>query len=96
MILSVYSIYDEKAAAYLNPFYSQNDNVAIRAIAEILHDPLHAFSRFPSDYTLYYLGEFDNIIGAFKSDKRLVYTLLELRALFQLPNAQSVGLTKEA
>lgn len=95
MKLNIYTIYDEKAAAYLNPFFLQNDNMAIRTIAEIMHDGTHAFTRFASDYTLYYLGEYDNTTGVFMCEKRLVFTLLEIRALYAQSQSMSLPFAKE-
>lgn len=80
MLLEIFSVYDEKASAYLNPFVMQNDKQAVRAMMDIMHDGNHSFYRFATDYTLYKLGNFDNSTGAVIEQHKLITPLLHLRA----------------
>jgi hypothetical protein len=63
MKLSIYSVFDSKAQAYIPPFFLQNDAVAVRAFTFSANNPEHDFGRFPVDYTLFKLGEFDDSTG---------------------------------
>lgn len=63
MKLKVYSIYDSKAEAYLQPFFMANKGTAIRAITDILRQNDHQFTKYPEDYTLFELGEYDDSNG---------------------------------
>jgi hypothetical protein len=60
MILNIYTVHDAKASAFLVPFFSANDLTAIRQIGMSCRDPGSMFHAFPEDYTLYYLGTFDD------------------------------------
>lgn len=65
MINKVYSIFDSKVGAHLQPFFMQANGAAIRAVTELVKDKTHAFGKFPADYTLFELGTFDNSTGVF-------------------------------
>lgn len=65
MILSIYAVNDSKAGSMAAPFFCINDNVAIRSFTTAANDPSLDLNRYPSDYVLYKLGEFDNATGAF-------------------------------
>lgn len=77
----IYSIYDEKAAAYLQPFMMQTTAAAIRAITDCVTDPEHTFAKHAEDYTLYHLGSFNDENGHYKTETKLpIMTLLEIKA----------------
>lgn len=61
----MFTIYDDKAKAYLPPFFLPEVGQAIRTFADCVNDPKgeHAFSRHPADYTLFLVGEFDQSSG---------------------------------
>ncbi|AXH73354.1 MAG: nonstructural protein [Microviridae sp.] len=58
-----YSLYDEKADVYSNPFTAQNGAVALRSLATAASDPSTEVSKYPHDFTLYELGVFDDSTG---------------------------------
>ena len=60
MIKKMFTIYDEKAEAYFPPFYTDTEGLAIRMIMETMNDPNSNLSKYPADFTLFYLGEFDD------------------------------------
>lgn len=63
MIQFIYSIHDNKANAYLPPFFLHNKNMAIRTFSDAVQDEGHAFNRHPDDYSLWEIGEFDDTTG---------------------------------
>ena len=63
MKYEVYSVFDDKAAAFLTPFTAQNQAVALRLVSDCLSDPNHMFAMHPGDYTVYHLGYFDSATG---------------------------------
>lgn len=65
MILKVYSIYDSKAEAYVRPFFAPTKGLALRSVLAALQDPNHDLSKYPADYTLFELGEWDDQTGLF-------------------------------
>lgn len=65
MIYNVFSVYDEKADAFLPPFILPNANMAKRVFADCVNSDTHQFGLNPLDYTLYELGQFDDSNGQF-------------------------------
>lgn len=80
MKVNVYSVFDEKAGAYLQPFFMVNDAMAIRAVKNAVSDPDHNFSLNAADYTLFRVGTWDDDGGILTSEKTGLANLLELRA----------------
>lgn len=60
MIHKVFSVYDSKVEAYLQPFFMQTRGAAVRAITELVGDSKHQFGKYPMDYTLFELGSYDD------------------------------------
>ncbi len=60
MLHSMFTIYDSKTAAYLPPFFQQTKAAAIRALTDTMADPNHTFAKHPEDYTLFYLGTYED------------------------------------
>lgn len=77
MIQKIFSIFDEKAEAFMQPFYCETSGVAIRHITDCLSNPDHQFSKHPSDYTLFNLGEFNNLDGSINHNKKAIGNLVE-------------------
>lgn len=67
MLHRVFSVRDNAAEAYLQPFFSVNRATALRALREAVRDVSHTFAKYPSQYGLFYLGTFD--------DQTCVFTL---------------------
>lgn len=56
----VFCIFDEKAAAYLLPFFLPTEGMATRGFEDAVMDREHMFGKHPEDYTLMCLGDFDD------------------------------------
>jgi hypothetical protein len=65
VIYNVFSIYDEKADAFLPPFILPNVNMAKRVFSDCVNSDTHQFGLNPTDYTLFELGTFDDANGQF-------------------------------
>ena len=65
MQLKVFTVYDSKAEAYMQPFYMQTTGQALRAFEDTVNDPDHQFHKHPADFTLFELGIFNDITGTF-------------------------------
>nr|UXQ88105.1 MAG: nonstructural protein [Microvirus sp.] len=63
MLVNIFTIFDEKARAYLPPFYQPEIAQAHRSFGDAVNDPETAFYKHPSDYTLFHIGSFDNETG---------------------------------
>lgn len=64
MINLQFTVYDEKAEAYLPPFILPTRAMAGRLFADCINDNNHAFGKHPHDYTLFQLGTFDDSSAA--------------------------------
>lgn len=65
MPLKVCTVFDSKAALFLAPFYEQSVGTAVRSFETAVNTPDHQFNKYPSDYTLFELGEFDESAATF-------------------------------
>lgn len=63
MLLKVYSIYDEKAKCFGQPFFMAHNGMALRAFSDLIQDKNTMVAKHPSDFKLYVLGEFDDNSG---------------------------------
>lgn len=61
MLVNIYTVYDSKAKAYLQPFFNQNHNVAFRNLELAMRNPNCPFTQFPADFTLFCIGTWDDI-----------------------------------
>lgn len=66
MNLKVYTVYDVKAEAFLNPLYFQTRGQAIRAFSDTARDSSSMIGKHPHDYTLFEIGEYDQLKGEVK------------------------------
>lgn len=64
----VYTVRDDVAEAFCLPWYSLNDNVAIRSFVAGCADSQSRLSTSPSDYALFKLGTFDDETGKIEVD----------------------------
>lgn len=65
MKLQVFSVYDSKAEAFIQPWYSQTLGTALRSFEQAVNTESHDFQKFAGDYTLFHLGSFDQTKGRF-------------------------------
>lgn len=63
MIKNIYSVFDKKAEVFCQPFCSQNDSTAIRDFQYAANDNTTDIGRYPLDFSLYFLGVFDDQSG---------------------------------
>lgn len=60
MILKIFTVYDEKAKAYLPPFLLPETGMATRTFADCINSADHQFGKNPQDYTIFALGHFND------------------------------------
>ena len=65
MKLFVYSVYDRKAALHAQPFFTKSEADAIRSFEEAVADPSTPLHKWPEDFSLRRLGDFDEASGEF-------------------------------
>lgn len=68
-MLTIFSIYDQKADAFIQPWFLPNTATGIRAFSDAANDPETNMCKHPEDYTLFELGTFDPSKGKIKLHK---------------------------
>lgn len=66
MEIQVYSVYDVKAEAYMQPIFVQNEAIARRAFGNSIKDPTSPLGKNPEDYYLALVGIWDDQAGQFR------------------------------
>ena len=65
MIHRIFTVFDEKAGAFLLPFFAPSRGLAIRSFTETVNQPDHVFNKHPADFTLFALGTYDDSSAMF-------------------------------
>lgn len=63
MIQKMFTVYDSKLEAYLQPFFMASKGQAIRAFTDSVNDTTTQFNKHPEDFTLFEIGEYDDSKG---------------------------------
>lgn len=69
MITYLFSVRDKAVGAFLQPFFSRSKGEALRSFTEAVNDEKSMFHKHETDYTLFYLGEFDDVSGLFATSE---------------------------
>mgnify|MGYP003375826781 CR=1 FL=1 len=59
----VYTVRDAKAELFNTPFYQTTHGEAERTFKNLVQDKTSMVGKYPEDYDLYYMGEFDDNTG---------------------------------
>jgi hypothetical protein len=59
-ITKLFTVYDSKAEAYMNPFHARSTGEAVRMFEQGLQDDNSALSSSPADFTLFELGQWND------------------------------------
>jgi len=63
MKVLVFAVYDSKAQAFMQPFFSNAVGSAIRAFGDAVNDAGTPLAKHPGDYQLYEVGEWNDREG---------------------------------
>lgn len=83
-MINVYSIRDIKAEAYMSPFFARTHGEAIRMVETAVNDPKSNFHQHAADYTLIYIGIFDDQSGYLEAVEHI--HINDLSALLREPS----------
>lgn len=64
-VIRYYSVRDKKAEAFMTPFQARTDAEAIRSFTDACSDDKSPFYRYPEDFVLYRVAEWNETIGSF-------------------------------
>lgn len=73
MMIKLYSVYDKEGNVFCAPFKEVNDNAAIRGFKVACRNTDTLISKFPQDYDLYAVGEFNENTGEYNSFVKRIY-----------------------
>lgn len=65
MLLNGYCVLDVKTGLFSQPVFLIHDQVAVRAFVELSADPTTTIGKYPADYVLMFVGQFDDNAGMF-------------------------------
>lgn len=57
--MKMFTVKDIKGDIYMQPFFVRTTALAIREIEQATNNPESIFNKYPEDYSLYEIGEFD-------------------------------------
>lgn len=61
--MKLYSILDEKAGTFCPPFVCVSNGVAVRQLMDLVQDEKTTISKYPEDFSLYFVGDFADDTG---------------------------------
>ncbi len=59
----IFTVLDQAAQMFLEPFFSPTVDAALRGFKEACTKEGHQFQKFPEDYALYHIGTYDAELG---------------------------------
>lgn len=63
MINKVFAIRDTKAEAFMQPFFTPAAGIAIRMFTDLVNDGKSTAFKYPDDFVLFEIGQFDDATG---------------------------------
>ncbi len=81
----VFSIFDSKADAFLQPFFSPTAATALRGFEKAAQDETTDFHRFAGDYSLFEIGDWDQAKGTWVAHEAKINLGLALQFLTPEP-----------
>ena len=63
MNTKIYTVFDSQVKAYILPQYYRNAGEATRAFTEAANDLKSNIGKYPAQYTMFEIGEFDDETG---------------------------------
>ncbi|AXL14593.1 nonstructural protein [Microviridae sp.] len=70
MKINAYTIFDKKSGLYNKPFYLVNHQVALRSVSQLVTDENSECAKNPEDYSLWFIGEYDDENATFASQEK--------------------------
>lgn len=67
MILKAFTIRDSKGEVFNTPFFQKTHGEAERSFKQLINDGQSMPNKYPEDFDLYYVGEYDDSEGIFKA-----------------------------
>lgn len=65
--LLIFTVRDNKAEAFMRPFFARARGEAIRSFGDEVNTKDTMLNKYPADFELFYLGEFDEVTAGVKA-----------------------------
>lgn len=91
MRINAYTLFDNKALNYHAPFFMATDGAAVRALSDLVSDLNTNVGRHPSDFVLYYCGQYDDSNGQFWPELPLRHIMDAIALVKIQPELPMVG-----
>lgn len=62
-MMKIYAIFDEAIESYGQPIFTRTAGQALRSFSDEVKNPESPFNKHPEDYSIYYMGEFNEQTG---------------------------------
>jgi hypothetical protein len=62
-MIEIFAVFDSKADAFAQPFFSETTETAVRAFATECRNPASGLHQHAEDYTLFHIGSYDQANG---------------------------------
>jgi len=72
MITRIFAVYDSKAASFMTPYFAMNQGLGIRSFVHLARDPNSYVSSFPTDFSLFELGQIDMESGIISNHEHAI------------------------
>lgn len=95
MTRKTYSVFDSKARAFIYPFPSTNHATAVRSFEQAVQTQGHDFQRFAEDYTLFYIGEFNEETAEF-AQPATPEAIVKAIALLAFDDPDAISISEQA
>lgn len=89
MKIQMFAVYDSTTQIYAQPNFLATIQVAQRMWPEAANDPNSQIGKYPADFTLFHLGEYDDETGKFTNLHTPVSLGTALEAKNRLPKTQT-------
>ena len=66
MLLKIFTVFDSKVNAYMQPFFMTSTGQALRSFEDTVNDPSTQFYKHAADFTLFEIGTYDDAKAEFK------------------------------
>lgn len=67
-ILKVVAVQDARSGFFMRPSFGNHLGSILRDWESVVNDPQSQMNKYPEDFALYELGEYDDISGNFKCE----------------------------
>jgi len=94
MILKGYSIRDQKSEVYNTPFFKKTHGEAERDFRTLCNDEKSTVNKFPDDFDLYYVGDYDDNLGVFTPLQTPQHVIKAISCINRSQNASIAQITQ--